>query len=156
MKLIKRLFGFFWDRSLLIFAVIGGLNTIVSMAGSYLLRQQLGWSLYLANLLMYTVCSVASFYFNRKYSFRSKAPLGASILRFSVVVAVCFHLSFVLNHIAMPWMRQQWFPAVSDAVYTAIQILGIQVLFTLLNYLGQRLWAFRESPEDAHGEQEAS
>lgn len=36
MRLFKKLFSFFWDRSLLIFLIIGGLNTLVSMAGSQL------------------------------------------------------------------------------------------------------------------------
>ena len=37
MRLFKKLFSFFWDRSLLIFLIIGGLNTLVSMVGSQLL-----------------------------------------------------------------------------------------------------------------------
>ena len=36
MRLFKKLFSFFWDRSLLIFLIIGGLNTRVSMVGSQL------------------------------------------------------------------------------------------------------------------------
>lgn len=144
MKFIKKLFGFFWDRSLLIFAIIGGLNTIVSMVGSFLLRNYAGWGLFAATATMYAVCSVASFYFNRKYSFESKAPLGKSIFRFTVVVTVCFLLSYSLNHFAMPWMRERWFPGIGDFWYSAIEIVGIQVVFTLLNYVGQRLWAFKE------------
>jgi len=73
MRLFKKLFSFFWDRSLLIFLIIGGLNTLVSMVGSQLLYGALGyWG---ATALMFTVCSVFSFIFNRKYSFESKAPL---------------------------------------------------------------------------------
>lgn len=147
MKLIKKLFSFFWDRSLLIFAIIGGLNTIVSYVGSFALENFAHWGTYPATLTMYAICSVASFYFNRKYSFQSKAPLGQSIFRFTVVVAVCFHLSYLLNHFAMPFMRQHWFPDISDMWYSAIKLLGIQVVFTLLNYVGQRVWAFKEDEE---------
>ena len=39
MRLFKKLFSFFWDRSLLIFLIIGGLNTLVSMVGSQLVRR---------------------------------------------------------------------------------------------------------------------
>jgi putative flippase GtrA len=148
MKAIKKLFSFFWDKSLLIFAIIGGLNTVISMVGSFLLRTQAGWGLYASTAIMFAVCSVASFYFNRKYSFKSKAPLGQSILRFTVVVVVCFHLSFLLNNFVMPWMRTHWFPNISDMCYSAIEIVGIQVVFTLLNYVGQRLWAFQYKQED--------
>ena len=89
MRLLKKLFSFFWDRSLLIFLIIGGLNTLVSMVGSQLLYGALGyWG---ATALMFTVCSVFSFIFNRKYSFESKAPLLQSAVRFSVVIAVKYH-----------------------------------------------------------------
>ena len=37
-----------------------------------------------------------------------------------------------------------WFPAMGDTAYTLVRLLGIQVVFTLLNYLAQRLWAFKE------------
>ena len=77
---LKNCSRFFWDRSLLIFLIIGGLNTLVSMVGSQLLYGALGyWG---ATALMFTVCSVFSFIFNRKYSFESKAPLLQSAVRF--------------------------------------------------------------------------
>ena len=126
MRLFKKLFSFFWDRSLLIFLIIGGLNTLVSMVGSQLLYGALGyWG---ATALMFTVCSVFSFIFNRKYSFESKAPLLQSAVRFSVVIAVCYLISF----------------AVSTDWQARIAMLVAQVIFTACNYLGQRLWAFKE------------
>lgn len=141
---MKKLFSFFWDRSLLIFLIIGGLNTVVSMAGSWALNNWLGWWLYPSMAVMFAVCSVPSFYFNRKYSFQSKAPLGRSVLRFTVIVTVCFHLSFVLNQLLVPWMKELWLPGISDTWYSLVRIVGIQAVFTILNYLGQRLWAFKE------------
>ena len=103
MRLFKKLFSFFWDRSLLIFLIIGGLNTLVSMVGSQLLYGALGyWG---ATALMFTVCSVFSFIFNRKYSFESKAPLLQSAVRFSVVIAVCYLISFGFR---IFWCRCSW------------------------------------------------
>ena len=95
MRLFKKLFSFFWDRSLLIFLIIGGLNTLVSMAGSQLLYGALGyWG---ATALMFTVCSVFSFIFNRKYSFESKLPHQLRPFGFSgadvhgALLSRCFH-----------------------------------------------------------------
>ena len=111
MRLFKKLFSFFWDRSLLIFLIIGGLNTLVSMVGSQLLYGALGyWG---ATALMFTVCSVFSFIFNRKYSFESKAPLLQSAVRFSVVIAVCYLISFGLSDFLVPMFMGRFFPAVS-------------------------------------------
>ncbi len=143
LKKIK-LFAFFWDKSLLVFLIIGGANTIVSYAGSFLLNYYAGWGLFASTAVMYAVCSVPSFYFNRKYSFKSNAPLGRSVLRFSIIITVCFLLSYSLNNLVVPWMYQNWFPGLPGIWYTLLRLLGIQVVFTALNYVFQRLWAFKD------------
>lgn len=144
MNRLKKLFAFFWDRSLLIFLVIGGLNTLVSMAGSWALNNLAGWPLFWSMATMFTLCSVPSFYFNRKYSFQSKAPLGKSIFRFGTIITVCFLLSYGLNYLIIPRLRDAFFPNIPAIWYSLITIVGVQAVFTLLNYLGQRLWAFKE------------
>lgn len=145
MKLIKKLFAFFWDKSLLIFAIIGAANTVVSMAGSFLLENYAGLHTFFAMALMFALCSVPSFYFNRKYSFKSKGPLAASILRFATVITACFLLSFGINQLALPWLRANLFPGVNPLLYSFIRIVCVQALFTILNYAGQRMWAFKSS-----------
>lgn len=148
MKLIRKLFGFFWDKSLLTFLIIGGVNTVLSSASMFLLAKLFPanlWGVYFSMLIPFAVFSVPSFYFNRKYSFESKAPLGPSILRFSVIIAVCFHLSFFANNLFLPWLRRSVFPGISDNWYAVIRILCVQVVFTLLNYVGQRMWAFKST-----------
>ena len=139
---MKKLFSFFWDRSLLIFLIIGGLNTIVSMAGSQLLYGVLGyWG---STAVMYVICSVFSFIFNRKFSFQSKAPLLQSAVKFTVVIAVCYLVAFgaaqPLTHLGcnllLPSLPAEW--------RDRIAMLMAQVIFTGMNYLGQRLWAFKE------------
>ncbi len=143
LKKIK-LFSFFWDRSLLIFLIIGGGNTIISYIGSFALTYWVGWGLFVSTAVMYALCSVPSFYFNRKYSFQSTAPLARSVFRFSTIITVCFLLSSALNELIVPWMYENWFPTMPLLVYTLIRLLGIQVVFTALNYCFQRLWAFKE------------
>lgn len=144
MRLFKKLFSFFWDRSLLIFLIIGGLNTLVSMVGSQLLYGALGyWG---ATALMFTVCSVFSFIFNRKYSFESKAPLLQSAVRFSVVIAVCYLISFGLSDFLVPMFMGRFFPAVSTDWQARIAMLVAQVIFTACNYLGRACGLLKNKP----------
>ena len=140
--MFKKLFSFFWDRSLLFFLIIGALNTLVSMVGSQLLLGALGyWG---STALMFTVCSVFSFIFNRRYSFQSKAPLLQSAVRFTVVIAVCYLVSFGLSDVLVPWVVAAFAWPISVEWVTRIAMLVAQVIFTGMNYLGQRLWAFKE------------
>ena len=140
--MFKKLFSFFWDRSLLFFLIIGALNTLVSMVGSQLLLGALGyWG---STALMFAVCSVFSFIFNRKYSFQSKAPLLQSAVRFTVVIAVCYLVSFGVSDLLVPWLAGALSLPLSQEWITRIAMLVAQVIFTGMNYIGQRLWAFKD------------
>ena len=140
--MIKKLFAFFFDRSLLIFLIIGGLNTVVSMVGSQLLLSALGyWG---STALMFALCSVLSFIFNRKYSFQSTAPLLGSAVRFAVVIAVCYLVSFGISDLLVPFAASALALPLSQEWVTRIAMLVAQVIFTGMNYIGQRLWAFKD------------
>ena len=144
MKTIKKLFAFFFDRSFGVFLIIGGINTVVSMAINFALNYFAHWPLFFSSAFSFAVCSVPGFYFNRKYSFKSAAPLGQSIFRFSLIITGCFLLSYTLNNLVMPFLRGNIFSGVNATLYSFLRIVVLQVVFTVLNYLGQRLWAFKK------------
>lgn len=148
--MIKKLVSFFCDKSLLIFLLIGGGNTVISMAGSQLLLAPFtslwgeGAAYWASTALMFAVTSIASFILNRRFSFESKAPLLQSALRFAIVIAVCYLVSFGLSDFLVPMVLGAAFPALSGSWVTRIAMLFAQCIFTLFNYIGQRLWAFKE------------
>lgn len=142
MNFIKKIFSFFWDKSLFTFLLIGVGNTVISMVGSQLLYGSLGyWG---STALMFTLTSVVSFILNRRLSFQSKAPLLRSALRFAAVIAVCYLISFGLSDLLVPALLARLFPALSADWQSRIAMLAAQAVFTCLNYVGQRLWAFKE------------
>ncbi len=147
---MKKLFSFFWDKSLLIFLIIGGLNTIISMVGSQLLLTPFTemvsatFAYWASTAIMFALCSIASFYFNRKYSFESKAPLLQSIFRFSVVILVCYLIGFGFSDFLTPLIINNINIAIDDVWLSRIAMVLGQVIFTGLNYIGQRLWAFKD------------
>lgn len=148
--MIKKLVSFFCDKSLLIFLLIGGGNTVISTVGSQLLlgpfTQLWGekggyWG---STALMFALTSIASFILNRRFSFESKAPLLQSAVRFSVVIAVCYLVSFGLSDFLAPWVLGAIAPQLTNEWVTRIAMLFAQCIFTLFNYVGQRVWAFKE------------
>lgn len=148
--MIKKLVSFFCDKSLLIFLIIGGLNTIISTVGSQLLLGPISarWGdtagYWASTAIMFTLCSIASFYFNRKYSFESKAPLLQSAVRFAVVILVCYLIGFGFSNFITPMIVSAFGASFSPVWISRIAMLIGQVFFTALNYVGQRLWAFKE------------
>ena len=138
---MKKILHFFLDKSLLPFLIIGGTNTIITQVGEQLLLGPLGyWG---ASALMYFLCSIASVFLNRKYSFHSTAPLLQSAIRFTVLVCACYVLSHGLSQWIIPWGLELVF-GTAPSWAERLTLLGAQVIFTLLNYVGQRLWAFKE------------
>lgn len=139
---MKKLFAFFWDRSLLFFVLIGAGNTVITLVGSQLLFSYLGyWG---STAIMFALTSIISFILNRKYSFQSNAPLVQSAVRFSIIITVCYLLSFGISKFLVPWFVQNYVQGLAKETVTRIAMIVAQVLFTAMNYLGQRLWAFKE------------
>ena len=148
---MKKLFAFFWDKSLLIFAIIGAVNTVITMVGTQLLMGPFTnlWgenvAYWASSATMFFLTSIEAFFLNRHFSFESKAPMGKSAVRFATVVAVCYLLSFSMSKWLVPTFIRVCLPQFEgNAWVLRIALLVAQVIYTGCNYLGQRLWACKE------------
>ena len=128
-----------FDASLWKFLLVGVANTLLSAVIMFLLE---GLGYWPSTAIAYVAGSVMSFFLNRHFTFQSKAPFWPSVLRFAVNVAVCYLIAYsvaqplaelVLGWIGLPaiWVER-------------LAKLGGMVLFTGLNYFGQRFFAFRK------------
>ena len=132
---MKKLF----DPSMWKFLLVGVANTLLSALIMFLLE---GLGYWPSTAIAYVAGSVLSFFLNRHFTFRSKAPFWPSALRFAINVAVCYIIAYslaqplaelILGWIGLPaiWVER-------------LAKLGGMVLFTCLNYFGQRFFAFRK------------
>ena len=133
-----------FDRSLILFLVIGVGNTLISfviMQAMY----ALGWGGYwLSSAFAFAVTSVLSFIFNKKYSFRNQDSIKNTAWRFALVIAVCYLLAYSAARPATIWLLNKLAPGgILPVGNDQIAMLVGQVLFTGLNYLGQRFFAFK-------------
>ena len=131
---MKKLF----DASMWKFLLVGVANTLLSAVIMFLLEGLGYWS---STAIAYVAGSVLSFFLNRRFTFQSKAPFWPSVLRFAINVAVCYVIAYslaqplaelILGWIGLPaiWVER-------------LAKLGGMVLFTCLNYFGQRFFAFK-------------
>ena len=132
---MKKLF----DPSMWKFLLVGVANTLLSALIMFLLE---GLGYWPSTAIAYVAGSVLSFSLNRHFTFQSKAPFWPSVLRFAINVAVCYVIAYslaqplaelILGWIGLPaiWVER-------------LAKLGGMVLFTCLNYFGQRFFAFRK------------
>lgn len=128
-----------FDRSIPKFLLVGVGNTLLSAVLMFLLE---GLGYWPSTAIAYLAGAVMSFFLNRTFTFKSEESLGRSALKFAVNVAVCYVLAY---SIAQP---------LGGAVLGGLGITGIwqerlaklggMGLYTVLNYFGQRFFAFQK------------
>ena len=81
-----------------------------------------------------------SYFLNKYFTFKNHERGWKPILRFALSIAVCYLLAYGAAKPLVRWILADAAPKVRDNV----AMLTGMCLFTGLNYLGQRLFAFRE------------
>ncbi len=141
---MKKILSLF-DAKLLRFLIVGVINTLVGMAIMFGLYNLAGCSYWVSSAANYILTSILSFFLNKYFTFKNKEQSAAQVLRFVINIAVCYLVAY---GIAKPLCLKLMANA-SVSLRDNVSMLVGMVLFTGLNYLGQRLFAFRESDADA-------
>ena len=127
------------DPSMWKFLLVGVSNTLLSMVLMFLLE---GLGYWPSTAIAYVAGAVLSFFLNRSFTFKSKAAFWPSVLKFAITVVVCYLIAYsaaqplvslVLSHTAIPALWQE----------RMAKLCGM-VLYTCINYAGQRFFAFRK------------
>ena len=132
---MKKLF----DSSLLRFLVVGVGNTLLSAVLMFLLE---GLGYWPSTAIAYVAGAVMSFFLNRTFTFRSDEAMGRAAGKFAVNVAVCYAVGYGLARLILPPAGRPAIPLPLIWQERASKLLGM-CLYTGLNYLGQRFFAFR-------------
>ena len=135
-EFIKKLYN--W--SLFRFALVGAVNTLVGAGVMFALYNLAHCSYWLSSAANYVVGSVLSYFLNKYFTFKSREKSPHEVLLFALNIAVCYLAAYGA---AKPMMLQLLADA-SPALRDNVAMLVGMVLFTLLNYLGQRLLVFRK------------
>lgn len=77
------------------YAISGGLNTLVGF-GIIFALMGLGVSAVLANVIGYTVGFIQSFFFSKKFVFRSDGKMASEGLRYLYMFIICFLLNLAV------------------------------------------------------------
>lgn len=139
------------NSSFLRFLIVGVINTAVGTAvmfGLYNLAGLHEWGkvgYWLSTIGNYTVGSVVSFFLNKHFTFKNKEKGKAVVIRFVVNIAVCMTLAYGIAQKAVEAALADTF--LSARMQGNISMLVGMVLFVLLNYFGQRFFAFRKRGE---------
>lgn len=125
------------DDSVPKFLLVGVGNTLLSAVLMFLLE---GLGYWPSTAIAYVAGAVMSFFLNRSFTFHSEETVDRSAAKFALNVAVCYVLAYT---IAQP---------LGGMILGALGVKGIWLerltklggmgLYTVLNYFGQRFFAF--------------
>lgn len=129
----------FFDPSMLRFLLVGVVNTLVGAGIMFLMYNLAGCSYWLSSAANYIVGGVVSYFLNKYYTFKNTERSWRQVLRFALNVAVCWLLAY---GIAKP-LALRLLAGFDEKLQTNAAMLAGLCLYTALNYLGQRFFAFR-------------
>lgn len=125
------------NKSIFKFLAVGVCNTLLTAAIMFLLYEFAGLGYWGSSALSYLAGAVLSFFLNRRFTFQSKAPLLPTALKFAVTVGVCYVVAYSL---AQPLVEAILPDFAWREQFSMLVGMG---LYTCLNYVGQRFFAFR-------------
>lgn len=134
-----------FDDKLLRFLIVGVVNTLVGTAIMFGLYNLLHCSYWVSSAANYILTSFLSFFLNKYFTFKNKEQSLSQVLRFVINIAVCYGVAY---GVAKPLCRALLLSA-SMTVRDNVSMLVGMLLFTGLNYLGQRFFAFNNNGEPA-------
>lgn len=122
------------------FLVVGLVNTAVGLSIMYVLLH-IFHHYWIATFVGNAAGAVVSYVLNRIFTFKSGVHLSKSILRFILVIGICYGLSYYIGLQFSSWLLHQ-LPVAVRPFKKDVGILIGTGLYTLLNYTGQKYFVF--------------
>ena len=131
-----------FDRSFITFLVVGVVNTLFGTAIMFVLYNVFGCSYWLSSFCDYFFGSILSYFLNKRFTFHYQGTDWRSIAKFALNIVVCYLVAY---SVALPLTRTALEHLhLSKAVVENIAMLVGTVLFMVINYVGQKFFAFRK------------
>jgi putative flippase GtrA len=137
-----------FDSKLIKFIIVGVINTLVGTAIMFGLYNLAGFSYWLSSATNYVLTSVLSFFLNKYFTFQNREKSFLQVLKFALNILVCYLLAYGIAKPLIAFLLQNINATLKDNISLAFGM----VLFTGFNYLGQRLFAFKEQKPDLDNE----
>ena len=121
------------------FLAVGVLNTLLSTVVMFVLYDAAHFNYWASSAISYVIGGILSFVLNRRFTFRSDVPLLTAALKFAATLAVYYLIAYSA---AKPLVLFLFSDVLSKEWAERVAMLTGMVLYTGLNYFGQRFFAF--------------
>ena len=131
------------DKTTIKFIIVGVINTVFGTAISLLFLNILHCNYWVSSAADYVLGSILSYFLNKHFTFQNKTKGLGPVIRFIINILVCYLIAY---GIAQPLVTFA-LSSLSKTLKDNIALLTGKCLFIVLNYFGQRFFAFKETAE---------
>ena len=142
---IKKLF---YDKSFIRFVLVGVVNTLVGLTIMFSCYNLLHLGYWLSSAMDYTIASVMSYFLNKHFTFGYHEKGWWSLARFAVNIVACYFIAFSLARPFVRFCLEHLGLNLGISTLENISMLVGSAFFVIINYLGQRFFAFRGRSTD--------
>ena len=142
---------------LLKYAVIGVLNTLITLVVFYLLNTKMGLSDGISNVVGYIFGVINSFLWNRNWVFKTKNNFQRELVLFVCGFLICLALQLCVSWILLEGFGWKSLPddiipffPMQKAGQNIVMVLAM-IVYTLANYAYNRFVTFRVDPKGTPG-----
>lgn len=126
------------------FAIVGVVNTAIGTTVMLFCYNLLHFNYWFSTAMNYVTGSMVSYFLNKYYTFQNKERNWKIVLRFIINIIVCYLLAY---GIAKPLVASLLAGRAKAIQENGAMLVGM-VLFMVLNYFGQRFFAFKQTGSD--------
>lgn len=137
---LKKQFSKIFDITFLKFIIVGIINTLFGMAIMFYCYNVLDLGHWFSSAMNYLFGGILSYFLNKKYTFEVKETSQKAIIRFAINLTVCYLIAY---GVAKP-LALYLFQGAGEKLQGNIALVIGMGLYVLLNYVGQRFWAFKQ------------
>lgn len=133
-------------KQLLKYAIVGCMNTLLTLCVIFLCKSVLGVNVYVSNALGYIAGLINSFLWNRRWVFHSSGRVRREAMHFLTGFLVCYAIQFLVV-----WLiNQSWFGKTEYEILAGFVVSGYgiatlvgNVAYTLSNFVYNKLVTFK-------------
>ncbi len=135
----------FYDKSFVRFVLVGIVNTIVGLTVMFSCYNILHLGYWLSSATDYVLASIVSYFLNKHFTFGYHEKGWWSLARFVLNIVVCYFIAFSLARPMVKFCLSHIGWEMEVSLLENISMLIGSGLFVVINYLGQRFFAFKQS-----------
>ncbi len=129
-----------YNRTFLKFVFIGIINTLVGSGIMFLFYNVFHFTYWVSSASNYFLASILSYFLNRGFTFRNHTSVANTLPKFIINIVMCYLIAYGVAKPIISAVLTSYTQIVQENI---AMLLGM-CIFTVLNYLGQRHFVFRE------------